>query len=157
MKKTLFLSLILLSIISCKNSSHQPLIQQISFGSSFGECTGYCKNEMALDSGKITIKRSGWNNTVKPIFCEVLQDKNVLNNLSKKIDAVSFFNMQEVWGCPDCADGGAEWIEITLRSGKKHKVTFEYLKEPVALKSIAADLRVKLDKTPCMVLEDNVK
>ena len=36
----------------------------------------------------------------------------------------SFFILEERIGCPDCADGGSEWIEI-LANNKTYKVTFE--------------------------------
>ena len=37
----------------------------------------------------------------------------------------SFFILDERIGCPDCADGGSEWIEIGTKN-KIYKVTFEY-------------------------------
>ena len=53
--------------------------------------------------------------------------------------------MDEIIGCPDCADGGAEWIEIT--SGEtSHKVTFEYNKSPDVFKSYIEILRSKLEE-----------
>jgi hypothetical protein len=41
--------------------------------------------------------------------------------------------MDTVIGCPDCADGGAEWLELGFEKEVK-RVTFEYMHEPDAYK-----------------------
>ena len=51
-----------------------------------------------------------------------------------------FRNLEEVIGCPDCTDGGVEWIEITT-SELSHKVTFEYFNEPEETQNYIDDLR----------------
>ena len=58
--------------------------------------------------------------------------------------------MKDVYGCPDCADGGSEWIEVT-HNGDTKKVTFEFgsVLEPIArlvdsLRSIRSDLLMDL-------------
>jgi len=65
------------------------------------------------------------------------------------INTTSFFKLPETIGCPDCADGGAEWLEIILLNGKKHKVTFEYRNEPTQLKNQIIKLREILSKNEC--------
>ena len=42
--------------------------------------------------------------------------------------------------CPDCADGGAEWVELGFEN-KVKRVTFEYMKEPEELKTLIPSLR----------------
>jgi hypothetical protein len=37
---------------------------------------------------------------------------------------VCFLNCLNVIGCPDCADGGGEWIEVSV-AGESHRVTFD--------------------------------
>jgi hypothetical protein len=51
--------------------------------------------------------------------------------------------LDSIFGCPDCADGGAEWIEINTID-KKHKITFEFGKEPEELKSLLGYLKTCL-------------
>lgn len=58
-----------------------------------------------------------------------------------------FFKLSETIGCPDCADGGAEWVEVEYVSGKKHRVTFEYMKEPDELKDYLIGLREQKEKS----------
>ena len=157
MKNAIFLLLILLGVASCKKSSiNISEIQQINYGmygEGVGYCqTGYCQNELALDSGKVIFKRSSGNNT-QELTCEKSQSKSVLDSLSKKISVGDFFRMQEHLGINE----RAEWIELILRSGEKHKVTFEYLNAPSSLASIVPHLRFMLNKTPCMTTIQNVK
>ncbi|MBN1415243.1 MAG: hypothetical protein JW973_09100 [Bacteroidales bacterium] len=57
------------------------------------------------------------------------------------LDINSFFELPEIIGCPDCADGGAEWVEVELAGSRKHKVTFEYRNESEWLKDYVPGLR----------------
>ena len=61
------------------------------------------------------------------------------------MDFVVFRNLEEVIGCPDCADGGAEWIEITTKD-LNHKVTFEYNNEPEEMQDYIEILREFIKK-----------
>lgn len=61
------------------------------------------------------------------------------SDLVSAINIEAFFAWEEVIGCPDCADGGAEWIEITTSTGT-HKVTYEYDIPPNAVKPFHAKL-----------------
>lgn len=60
-----------------------------------------------------------------------------------------FLALPTTIGCPDCADGGAEWLEIELKNGIKHKVTFEYNNEPSLLKDYILKLREMLNANDC--------
>jgi len=59
------------------------------------------------------------------IFKETLanQTKEILLEL---IDTEKIFGLQDTYGCPDCADGGSEWIEIITSGDKSKKITFEF-------------------------------
>ena len=56
------------------------------------------------------------------------------------IDLDTFLEMQETIGCPDCADGGAEWLELGFEDLVK-RVTFEYGNEPGEFENIIPALR----------------
>ncbi len=102
---------------------------------------------MTLDTGFITYSRAGWIDTIETVTCsEVLEDSD-WNSFLTEIDVNSFFSMPETIGCPDCADGGAEWIEIKLANGEKHKVTFEYMNAPSAFKNYISGLRGLLEES----------
>ena len=143
MKRNLILGVLLMALFTfsaCEKSKFSDLTV-ISYGSSFGMCVGYCTNEITISDLKITyskIQRTpkpDTKNCTKPITAEEVEViKNLLN--SEKIAA-----LPEVIGCPDCADGGAEWVAINA-DGKNYKVTFEYGKPPKELEAAVAKLKV---------------
>ena len=56
------------------------------------------------------------------------------------LDEDKVMALPERIGCPDCADGGAEWVIITV-GDKTHKVVFEYGKAPAELAAVVAKFR----------------
>jgi len=146
MKKGNYLTKLLYSLFlivianSCTKEESEKLVK-LNYGTSFGMCVGYCKKSMSLEAGSITYNRSGWINTIEPITCkEELENSNWIF-INKQLDITEFLKLQETIGCPDCADGGAEWIEIEALNGNKHKVTFEYMHEPPEMKGYIDKLR----------------
>ncbi|MCM4164378.1 MULTISPECIES: hypothetical protein [unclassified Arenibacter] len=147
MKKGVFLLLMIGVLLSCEKNEVNPSdIKQLGYGTSFGMCVGYCKNEMLLKSDTVIYTRSGWNKQVDSIDCKENLTQLSWDSIKKMVDLNEFFSLQEILGCPDCADGGAEWLEIENFSGKKYKVTFEYGKAPEELETIINALRKQIEK-----------
>lgn len=109
-------------------------------------CIGYCRGEFIIKQNYITFINSGWTDTIETITCTEKLDEESWNSVTENLNTSEFFNLPETIGCPDCADGGAEWIEIEKASGKKHKVTFEYRNEPDELKNYLSILRELIGK-----------
>lgn len=146
MKRFAFILLIIGLSISCSKYDDSE-ITQIKYGTSFGECMGYCKHELILKSGTVTYSRSGWVDSIETITCtESLADSG-WESFKTGLDSKMFFELSQTIGCPDCADGGAEWIEIETASGRSHKVTFEYMNEPDSLKYFVIGLREQIAKS----------
>lgn len=101
-----------------KNEGNPGEIKHLGYGTSFGMCAGYCSNEMRLKSGAIIYSRSGWNDEVKPIICTEKLTQLSWDSIKKSVDLNVFLSLSEIIGCPDCADGGSEWLEIENFSGK---------------------------------------
>jgi hypothetical protein len=119
---------------------------EVNYGTSFGMCVGPCRKEMNIKKNSVcftvfyTESRGATGGTPK-IYNEVLE-VTLGNSLVKSINFESFYKLNKVIGCPDCADGGAEWVEI-LKNGSKHKVTFEFGKAPKEIESLVTILREK--------------
>jgi hypothetical protein len=104
-------------------------------GTSFGMCYGYCVTELsviatlspAVTGGKLIFSEFGPRDTVK--FPDRTQERTLtaaeIACIQKNIDVDAFMKLDTVIGCPDCADGGAEWIEIT-KDGVTRRVTFDH-------------------------------
>jgi len=140
MNRIVFILLMVGLTVSCKkNDKGATEVKQIEYGTSFGECLGYCKSDILLQRGSVKYTESGWSDTLKTITCT--DTLTMWNVFASGLDIKKFFELQAIIGCPDCADGGAEWIEIELVSGEKHKVTFEYMNAPEVLESYVIKLR----------------
>ena len=136
----------LFSIISCENIENSELdfnseIISISYGTSFGNCYGYCKQSIHIEQTEVDYLASSWEDDHNFPDIEITSSisdeewKSIIND----IDFMIFRNLDEVIGCPDCADGGAEWIEIETAK-QKHKVTFEFNNPPEEVQSYITQL-----------------
>lgn len=135
-----------LLLTSCSQEVIYSGISQIKYGTSFGECIGYCKHEMVLKSGKVTYNSISWNSALQPQIQTDTLTAVAWDSVKSDFVVKDFFNLPETIGCPDCADGGAEWIEIQLTNGDTHKVTFEYYHEPELLKNKVIEFRTIMAK-----------
>ena len=119
----MILSLGLIQTSSCTNNGSP--IQSISHGKCFGMCSGYCYVEDTYYSQKI-IRHSKANRIKLPEKFDTLSfSEKKWNHLLSTFDLAKFKKLPETIGCPDCADGGAEWIAIKTNDNV-YKVSFEY-------------------------------
>lgn len=141
---SLFSALFIALFSNCKEEVKPTDIVKIQYGTSFGMCLGYCTQTITLTNGLVS-------KTVTPRNEDSLEEKSCSNSfdgfnaLASSIDINAFNQLDEVIGCPDCADGGAEWIGIST-SEKTKKVTFEYQNEPEAVADIIQRLRDQYDR-----------
>ncbi|WP_345949352.1 hypothetical protein ABDD95_21125 [Mucilaginibacter sp. PAMB04274] len=147
MKKILNLTVIITIItagllLSGCDKENVSSSDSIKYGTSFGMCAGYCNNEVTVKQSGVQLIRKK-NGGPETKTCQKSLTEEQWKQIIDKIDFEKFSKLNAVYGCPDCADGGAEWIEIQ-RGQTKHKVTFEYHGEPEALKGYIADLRQQM-------------
>ncbi len=154
MKMQLLILMILstLFLMNCEKESEMADKQAsmsdyvINYGTSFGMCVGPCRKEINVLNNEIaftvyyTEGRGATGGTPKT-FKETIE-ATLKNSLTKSLDYELFKKLNEIVGCPDCADGGAEWIEI-IKGDSKHKVTFEFGKSPKEIESLVTVLREK--------------
>jgi hypothetical protein len=160
MKNTFKILIIVISIqllFSCDAEdnilTYDSEIVSIEYGTSFGQCIGYCSRNIEITGTDIIFNASGQTVTGKLpeiVITDVISIED-WEELVNTIDVLIFRNMEEVIGCPDCADGGAEWIEITTDE-LNHKIVFEYNNEPEELETYIEELRELLEQ-----FEDKLK
>jgi len=150
MKIQLFLVMILstFSLVSCEtekqvlNTNADMKDLTIKYGTSFGMCVGACKRELTFTNDEVAYTlyynegRGATGEAPKTYTEKVTADFS--SELAKSVDFETFKKLEERIGCPDCADGGAEWIEIT-KNDSRHKVTFE---NGADIKELAALLKL---------------
>lgn len=143
MKKLLLFIFLGLIVMSCsKDETNTKPVFSIGYGTSFGMCEGHCKNELTLQENSASLVRSSWNNELEPIVCQVDMSEEEWNALLQLIDQEKLNALPNIIGCPDCADGGAEWVSIQTEDGLQKKVTFEYTKTPATIAPMVDRLRV---------------
>ena len=114
----------------------------VKHGTSFGECAGYCLTELTIHGLGANFQRSGWRTDpslpVKETTAVLQADE--WDAIISSIDYVRLAELDTIIGCPDCADGGAEWIEV-IDTGYHKKVTFEFGKSLPYIQQLVDRLR----------------
>ena len=128
-----------LNFISCEKASVEN-VESISYGTSFGMCIGYCVNNLSINGEKVTFSKSKNGQTPDTKTCTSPISASDLNAIKGLVDTDKVIKLPATIGCPDCADGGAEWVSVTAK-GKTHKVVFEYGKAPAELAAVVVKLR----------------
>lgn len=134
---------------SCSNESLYRNVAEVNYGTSFGMCVGYCKHDVSIDSMYTSYSCAGWTKEVRPTLYKVQTTKSAWDSVKVLLSNKAFFELPATIGCPDCADGGAEWVEVKLLNGTTHKVVFEYNNEPQQLQGSIAKLRQIVGKNEC--------
>ena len=134
----------LLTLSSCKDDSLEGFTI-IRYGTSFGQCVGYCAKTLIMQEAVVTFEKASL--TDKSGYPDASCDDNfpLFKDLKAEIDANAFLKLPAVIGCPDCADEGAEWVELESPD-LVHRVTFEYNKAPEELEAYIDDLRFYIQR-----------
>lgn len=111
----------------------------IRTGTSFGMCDGYCLRELTLADGAVTFIEKTWDGS-RP---DLIHDSQLSQEEWQRLQTLAkpeLLGQIPILGCPDCADGGAEWVEITSDAGQ-NKVTFEFGADIDGLRDLLPILR----------------
>lgn len=131
-----------LFLFSCEDADvlSNEEVPSIKYGTSFGFCVGYCLTDLEVSSDRLYYVNYGHDNSVIPKTITMTYTQKKYLDILSLVDQEKFLALDPVIGCPDCADGGAEWIEMTIGSRTK-KVTFEYGKEIEGIEDLTLKLR----------------
>ncbi|CAF4727742.1 unnamed protein product, partial [Rotaria sp. Silwood2] len=98
-------------------------IQSISSGLSFGMCRGYCQQSINVTSNPLRIVATKEANFVQRPYPSIRQpfpfSSNQWEELISLLNVNVFEALGDTVGCPDCTDGGAEWIQVNWTEGSK--------------------------------------
>ncbi len=109
---------------------------ELRWGSSFGMCGGYCRRELEISRGGMRLTTSSWDPAHYPTKVEERPlPAGAWDALDAALRQSQLERLDSVYGCPDCADGGAEWVELAAPDLKK-RVAFEYGKAPSPLQPL---------------------
>ena len=94
-------------------------------GTSFGMCLGYCTTELTVTPDEIRLVERSRDPALPERTRRLPLDGEEWEAILSEAGSAPLEGLPEVFGCPDCADGGAEWIEVE-RDGERRRVTFEH-------------------------------
>ena len=132
-----------LDVVSIVSEILNPIDSiHINSGTSYGECMGYCINELKIDNGNVEYLAEAWyeSNQFPDLIIEDNLDEIVWSELVELIDFDYFMSLDDIYGCPDCSDGGAEWIEIII-NGEDKIVIFDAYSEIEGIEELILLLR----------------
>lgn len=147
MKRYLLFSCLIVTIsilVSCKSmglNSIKNKIETVKYGTSFGHCVGvHCNKTFTISKDDVIYTRRANGSTNDSLAIRDVIETEQWDNLTNAIHDSGLKKLTERIGCPDCADGGSEWIEIS-EEGKTTRVTYEYGKTPDEIKEIVRILK----------------
>lgn len=116
----------------------------IRTGTSFGMCVGYCVKEYVLNGTSLSLtQKENLNPPKNPArTCQKTISQEDWSAIKAAANFENFSKLPERIGCPDCADGGAEYIELEA-DGRKHRVTFEHSSTIPGSESLVNALRAQ--------------
>jgi hypothetical protein len=121
-------------------SDPSPLPARIRWGWSFGWCVGYCAEVMQLERGRIRVTQWPSDRSQPRRMSERHLADAEWRALLEGIEQAGIDALPDRIGCPDCADGGAEFVELERGTTKK-RVTFDYGGGPPELHAVLKELR----------------
>lgn len=97
----------------------------IKIGTFFGECVGYCSTETTINpTNAIYVEWSQDARKFPERSRTVALTQEEWQDLVRSVDMDRLVALDSVIGCPDCTDGGGEWVEVRS-AGRVKRVVFE--------------------------------
>lgn len=111
-------------------------------GYHFGTCAGYCDVELIVEGRKVILKKSSQppDSRYPPVEITRYLTSSEYNILRNLLEASEFDSAQDKYGCPDCYDQGAEWLEVTTPHLER-RIEMDYNATPVPVESLLNFLR----------------
>jgi len=91
---------------------------------SFGFCLGYCRATLEVTASGMTLVEESTRVDLPPVRRTAEISPSEWRQLTESVSRAAFDALPAAVGCPDCADGGAESLEVVSRDWQD-AVTFE--------------------------------
>jgi hypothetical protein len=116
-------------------------------GTSFGMCAGTCVRDLRVDADALTL-RGHEHMLAEPVFTnrgQLTVDGQAA--VDAAVAGIDNEELQAVYGCPDCADGGAAWVRLEREGGvSEHVMEFGAPPEALAeLYEVSAEITASLE------------
>lgn len=106
-------------------------------GWSFGRCLGYCAADLTLEGDELAVTGRASEGGLALYENRARLTPEGRRQLDAALAALEGTELQPVYGCPDCADGGSAYIEI-VRDGEVERSVMEFGAPPEDLAELHA-------------------
>jgi hypothetical protein len=115
---------------------------------SFGFCLGYCRTTLEVTpNGIVFVEEETRPGGLPPVRRTAAISDAEWRQLTSAVDRQAIESLPPTVGCPDCADGGAESVEI-VATDWRDQVTFEFNVSPPGLQLLLTHLRALRERFP---------
>jgi hypothetical protein len=139
-KASLFVLALSLAGCGASSPSDPTTIAAIRTTTSFGFCVGYCRTTLEITSAEAVFVKEGWRGEA-PIRLTTRLTPAEWRDLAGAVDRRQLEALPAVLGCPDCADAGAESLEVVATEWRKD-VLFDYGAAVPALQPLLDKVRI---------------
>ncbi|MEM9023833.1 MAG: hypothetical protein AAGB22_08820 [Bacteroidota bacterium] len=134
-------------LMGCEKDDDAEVVLSFATGTAFGMCAGYCLTETVIQEDSVVFTRSGWLQLSQfpDRICGSSLAPDQWSLLLANTDRDAFLSLPATIGCPDCADGGAEWLEIRENGRPLQRVTLEFGKDVPEISRLMQAIRAIRD------------
>lgn len=112
--------------MACDSSPSAPdTVTAIRTTTSFGFCVGYCETTLEIGTDLMSFVEESRRGELPTRMRSAPLSSAEWDSLIDALDQRAIERLPDVVGCPDCADGGAESLEVIAADWRK-RVTFEH-------------------------------
>lgn len=114
MRTALLSILFLVSALASADPAPQSAdVVAVAYGTSSGECLGYCIQELRISGGNVDFLAQGWyapdasRHRLEDVRSKQALSRQETEELWRLVSSVKYADIPERLGCPDCDDSGA--------------------------------------------------
>ena len=116
----------------------------VGAGWSFGMCAGFCVADLVIDGDRLVLTGAGHRPEEALFENEGALTPEGRARIDDALDALGDTPLEPVYGCPDCADGGAAYLSI-VRDGVASRHEMEFGDPPAELAELDAIAKSLID------------
>jgi hypothetical protein len=145
----LLLAAVLAGSAACNSVVPAPdEVDAIRTTTSFGFCLGYCRTTLEVTAdGMVFIEESTRQADLPRVVRTAPISAEEWSRLVEAVDRAALEALPATVGCPDCADGGAESVEV-IGTDWRDQVTFEFNASLPELQPLLSRLRGLRERFP---------
>ena len=148
MPRFLILGAAACALLACDSSPSGPGdLTTIRATTSFGFCVGYCVATLEISSAEMVYVEESPRGGLPTVRRTMPLSSSEWDALTEALDRSAIERLPDTIGCPDCADGGAESIEVVGVDWRK-RVTFDHGAAIPELQPLLARVRTLRSRFP---------